>query len=120
MTNLQIPPSTTLTNVAIKSQGETSNSKDSPVSLSSTKDLISSQTEVSVRTVTATDTTTYRSGLKKLAHQTKKGGVRNVDFLTSEQLLTRESIEKVQKWLKTLPKHFDRIEEVLPAVTRDY
>jgi len=45
---------------------------------------------------------------------------RNNTLLTPEQLVIRESVEKVQRWIKTLPRHFDTIHHVLPPVRQDY
>ena len=84
------------------------------------KEQVSSQIEEPTRAFTAPQKTRLQSGLKELKHRKENFGARNVDFLTAEQLVARESIEKVQKWLKTLPRHFDTIQEVLPAVRRDY
>lgn len=42
------------------------------------------------------------------------------NVLTPEQLLMRKSVEKVQRWIKTLPSHFNAICPVLPPVQQDY
>nr|XP_002119848.1 uncharacterized protein LOC100177526 [Ciona intestinalis] len=41
-------------------------------------------------------------------------------LLSTEQLVIRESVEKVQRWMRTLPKHFHTIHHVLPPVQYDY
>ena len=41
-------------------------------------------------------------------------------LLSPEQLVIRDSIEKVRRWMKTLPKHFDAIQQVLPPAQQDY
>ena len=45
---------------------------------------------------------------------------RTTDFLSSDQLAMRESIEKVQRWMKSLPRHFDSIHHVSSPVQQDY
>ena len=41
-----------------------------------------------------------------------------VPLLSPEQLVMRESIEKVRKWIKTLPNNFDAIYSVSPPTTK--
>ena len=42
------------------------------------------------------------------------------NLLSSDQLVMRDSVEKVQKWMESLPPHFDTIYHVLPPTKRDY
>ena len=41
-------------------------------------------------------------------------------LLSPEQLVIRDSVEKVRRWMKSLPKHFDAIQQVLPPTQQDY
>ena len=63
---------------------------------------------------------TPKLSLDQLRLRDQQEQSRTVDFLSTDQLLMRESIEKVQKWLRTLPKHFDSIYHISTPAQQDY
>ena len=67
-----------------------------------------------------TDEPTGRLSLDQLRLRDRNYRTRTTDFLSTDQLIIRESVEKVLKWLRTLPKHFDAIHHVSTPAQQDY
>ena len=67
-----------------------------------------------------TNELTPQLSLDRLRLRDRNSRTRTIDFLSTDQLIVRESIEKVQKWLRTLPKHFDAIHHVSSPAQQDY
>ncbi|CAK8674739.1 unnamed protein product [Clavelina lepadiformis] len=92
-----------------------------------TKTLLNEKNRLSVSTVTSLARHNEESQFHKDAviksqspYKGTRGRLSAPAFLSSDQLVIRESVEKVQRWMKGLPKHFDPIHHVLPPVQQDY
>lgn len=81
-------------------------------------------TTASKKDLVSSTTSGGKGGASSLSNDTTGhvtlDSVKLKSLLSSDQLVMRDSVEKVQKWMESLPPHFDTIYHVLPPAKRDY